>query len=44
MDGYYERLEDVPEGLEDFTIMDDKVNTKHFTFHWEINSLLQVFF
>lgn len=23
MDGYYERLEDVPDGLEDYTIMED---------------------
>lgn len=27
--GYYERLEDVPEGLESFTIMTDKLHTQY---------------
>jgi hypothetical protein len=33
MDGYYESLSDVPEGLEDYIIMTDKVNTKYGTFN-----------
>jgi hypothetical protein len=30
MDGFYERLEDVPAGLQEFTIQTDKLNTRYY--------------
>lgn len=33
IDGYYQRLEDVPEGLEDYIIQTDELNIKYGTFN-----------